>query len=197
MAQAIQKNDHLVMIKNEQLLLKAEKLLPRIYEKIIYPQYIITPISDCNHIHGWSAKNVSDTQSYLHKSFQSGDSFILDFGTHCVGYLSFLCQSIGSPQDAPAHLKFTFGETLSEIAESFCDYQGWLSKSWLQQHDEYIDVLPSNISLSRRYCFRYLKIDVVSLSPKYQILFKDIYLKIVSSAPENCLPYHTIPKILC
>src|SRR5690606_15739859 len=91
----------------------------------------------------------------------------------------------GSPPDAPAHLRFTFGETLCEIAEPFSEYEGWLSSSWLQQHDEYIDVIPSTIQLSRRYCFRYLKITVVSLSPKYQLRLTDVTFETVSSAPET------------
>lgn len=77
------------------------------------------------------------------------------------------------------------------MAEPFSQYQGWLSKSWLQGHDEYIDVLPSNITLSRRYCDGYLKIEIISLSPKYQIFFKT-----VSSAPDNCLPYYTTDPLL-
>lgn len=196
MAQTMQRNDHMVMIRDTELLLKAKKLLPTIYEKIIYPKNIITLIQTPNTFHGWQANIISEASSYLNRSFQTGDSFILDFGTHGVGYLSLLCESIGSPPDAPAHLKFTFGETLCEVAEPFSQYQGWLSKSWLQEYDEYIDVLPSNITLSRRYCFRYLKIEIISLSPKYQIFFKNIFFKTVSSAPDNCLPYYTTDPLL-
>lgn len=190
MAQEIQKNDHVIMVRDPSFLAKAETLLPTIHQNIIYPQNIITIVQDSNSVHGYSANIVSEAQLYLNQCFQSGDSFIVDLGTHAVGYLSFLCQSVGSPPDAPAHLKFTFGETLCEVVEPFNQYQGWLSQSWLQQHDEYIDVLPSQVNLARRYCFRYLKIEVISLSPKYKILFKNIIVKTVSSAPNKCINYH-------
>lgn len=196
MAQAIQKNIDAVMVKDNAFILKAKQLQPKIYQKKISPQKIISLINDPSAIHHWSSKIVSDTNDYLNQSFHSGDSFIIDFGQHNVGYLSFLCESTGSPPDAPAHIKLTFGETLCEIAEPFSQYQGWLSKSWLQQHDEYIDILPAKINLSRRYCFRYLKIDIVSLSPKYQILFKDITFNTVSSAPEHCLSYQSSDPLL-
>lgn len=196
MAQAIQKNIDAVMVKDNAFILKAKQLQPKIYQKKISPQKIISLINDPSAIHHWSSKIVSDANDYLNQSFHSGDSFIIDFGQHNVGYLSFLCESTGSPPDAPAHIKLTFGETLCEIAEPFSQYQGWLSKSWLQQHDEYIDILPAKINLSRRYCFRYLKIDIVSLSPKYQILFKDITFNTVSSAPEHCLSYQSSDPLL-
>lgn len=196
MAQAIQKNVDAVMVKDNAFILKAKQLQPKIYQKKISPQKIISLINDPSAIHHWSSKIVSDANDYLNQSFYSGDSFIIDFGQHNVGYLSFLCESTGSPPDAPAHIKLTFGETLCEIAEPFSQYQGWLSKSWLQQHDEYIDILPAKINLSRRYCFRYLKIDIVSLSPKYQILFKDITFNTVSSAPEHCLSYQSSDPLL-
>lgn len=196
MAQAIQKNIDAVMVKDNAFILKAKQLQPKIYQKKISSQKIISLINDPSAIHHWSSKIVSDANDYLNQNFHSGDSFIIDFGQHNVGYLSFLCESTGSPPDAPAHIKLTFGETLCEIAEPFSQYQGWLSKSWLQQHDEYIDILPSKINLSRRYCFRYLKIDVVSLSPKYQILFKDITFNTVSSAPEHCLSYQSSDPLL-
>jgi hypothetical protein len=74
--------------------------------------------------------------------------------------------SAGSP-DAPAHLQLTFGETLSEVCEPFSDYQGWLSSSWLQQQDLWLDVLPAAVDLPRRYCLRYLKVEVKAVSRNF------------------------------
>lgn len=191
MSQAMQKNDDLVMIRDITFISKAENLLPTIHQTIIKAQNIITLVNDPKAVHGWSAKVISPATVYFNQSFQTGESFIIDFGQHGVGYLSFLCDAVGSPPDAPAHIKFTFAETLSELAEPFGQYQGWLSKSWLQEHDEYIDVLPAQITLSRRYCFRYLKIEIVSLSPKYNLTFKDLEFKTVSSAPKYCIECQT------
>lgn len=185
MSQAIQSNSHMTMMREPVFLNKAAELTPVIRRRKTCPLNAIRLCEDPQAVHGWSMEPIDTADAYLQKSFSTGDSLILDFGTHGVGWLTFACDYTGSPPDAPAHLRFTFGETLCEIAEPFSEYEGWLSSSWLQQHDEYIDVIPSTIQLSRRYCFRYLKITVVSLSPKYQLRLTDVTFETVSSAPET------------
>ena len=188
MSQAIQQHHNLTMHRDEQLLATASALMPTLYSQAISPVSVINTVPDSHALHGWRAEKVADASAWLKQSFSPGDSFILDFGTHGVGWLNFSCEASGSPPDAPAHLEFIFGETLCEMAEPFSDYQGWLSSSWLQQHHEYIDVLPADITLARRYCFRYLKVRVVALSPKYQLRFNHITLNSVSSAPDEYPP---------
>lgn len=90
MAQAIQNNANAIMIKNNAFILKAEQLQPVIYQNKITPQNIISLINDPSAIHNCSSQFISDAEHYLHQSFHSGDSFIIDFGQHNVGYLSFL-----------------------------------------------------------------------------------------------------------
>jgi hypothetical protein len=68
-----------------------------------------------------------------------------------------------------------------EIAESFDDYNGWLSRSWLQDEIINIDVLPTEIQLPRRYAFRYLKIVVIDTSERYKVTFSDIHCSSVTS----------------
>jgi len=183
MSQAIQQHHNLTMLRDEQFLANASALMPTLHSQAISPVSVINPVADSSALLGWRAEKIADASTWLTKSFSPGDTFILDFGTHGVGWLNFSCEAAGSPPDAPAHLEFIFGETLCEMAEPFSDYQGWLSSSWLQQHHEYLDILPADITLARRYCFRYLKIRVVALSPKYQLRFKQITLNSVSSAP--------------
>lgn len=129
---------------------------------------------------------MSTLAAFYQRELSSGDSVIIDFGNHYVGYLHFLCQSAGSPPDAPAHLQLTFGETLSEVCEPFSDYQGWLSSSWLQQQDLWLDVLPAEIDLPRRYCFRYLKVEVKAVSRKFRLQFTQIEVNAVTSASGAC-----------
>ncbi|PLR45214.1 hypothetical protein CYR52_14510 [Chimaeribacter arupi] len=52
-------------------------------------------------------------------------------------------EPVGSPPDAPAHLHVTFGEIIDEVAETLTGYHGWLSTSWFQQQDIYLNVLPA------------------------------------------------------
>src|SRR5690606_2535703 len=97
--------------------------------------------------------------------------FILDFGDHLVGHLTFSLRSIGAPADAPVRLKFIFGEMPCEVAENFDHYDGWLSRSWLQDEIVNFDILPGQFTLPRRYTFRYLKIEVIAPSRKFKIAF--------------------------
>jgi hypothetical protein len=82
----------------------------------------------------------------------------------------------------------TFGETLCEVCEPFSDYQGWLSSSWLQQQDLWLDVLPAAVDLPRRYCFRYLKVEVKAVSEKFRLRLNQIQVNAVTSATQTCPP---------
>ncbi|UUZ86331.1 hypothetical protein LJK88_24770 [Paenibacillus sp. P26] len=85
-----------------------------------------------------------------------------------------------------------------EVAESFDTYSGWLSRSWLQEETVYVDVLPAEIRLPRRYCFRLLRVVVLDTSRKYTVGFTDIHCTAVTSADvakPKPLPEH-IPQDL-
>ncbi len=53
------------------------------------------------------------------------------------------------------------------------DYNGWLSKSWMQEELIHVDNLPVDLKLPRRYSFRYVEIRVVDTSPKWSVKFSD------------------------
>lgn len=196
MTQAIQQNPGMKMVRHSQLLDTAASLKPRLHSQQLRPVRLVTAVADESKIHGWRAQENGTPAELTARELHTGDSVIIDFGTHCVGYLSLACHTAGSPPDAPAHLRLTFGETLCEVAEPFSDYQGWLCSSWLQQQDEFIDVFPSRLDLPRRYCFRYLKIEVVAVSRKYRLCLDDISVNAVSSAPESCPPCLTNDPLL-
>lgn len=191
MSQAMQHNAEVAMTRHPHFLRIAESLKPALHRECHEPQAIIDAQADASATFGWRALPLCTPQQLSQREFTRGDSVIVDFGSHFVGYLALACHSAGSPPDAPAHLHFTFGETLSEVCESFADYQGWLSSSWLQQQDLWIDELPAEIKLPRRYCFRYLKVEVKAVSSKYRLRFARLQVNAVSSAHTACPPSTT------
>lgn len=120
----------------------------------------------------------SDT--YQTPELGAGQSVYFDLGDHGVGYLSFKVESAGSPPDAPCFLKIKAGEKLFELERDFKDYHGQISGSWLQEEYLHLDELPCTVTLPRRYALRYVKVTVLSVSPKYQVKISDAQLKAVS-----------------
>lgn len=118
----------------------AEKLTPDLHESIVLPKSVIEVVADEEAFQGWRTQEMGNISALQSKSFGKDESFILDFGDHQVGYISLSIKSVGSPQDAPLGLKLIFGEMPCEVAEPFDSYDGWLSKSWLQEETIYVDV---------------------------------------------------------
>lgn len=125
-----------------------------------------------------------DISEISNKELQKGDNVILDFGTHIVGYVTLKMKSVGSPQDAPAYIKLKFGEIAKEILEKAEDYDGWISSSWIQEEYIHIDTLPAVITLPRRYAFRYLQVNVIDTSSKWQLVLEKVICKTVSAVEE-------------
>lgn len=178
----IQKIEKQTIAFNDAFTKRADALIPTIYKERRRPKQLVEVVEDSNVIHGWRTDKVGDESDLGEIEFGKGDSVIVDFGDHEVGYVTLKLKSVGSPPDAPLHVKLTFGEMPVEVAEPFSSYDGWLSSSWLQEESIYVDVLPHTLSLSRRYSFRYVKINVIDTSPKYRVVIDDIYCDAVSSA---------------
>jgi len=114
-----------------------------------------------------------------------------------LGYVSFDIKSAGAPADAPALLRLKFGEQLCEIGEDSSTYNGEISSSWIQEELIHIDVIPSRVSLPRRYAFRYMEIFVKDTSPCYKIKIDNIICESVSSADMNVVePLKTDDEML-
>ncbi len=132
---------------------------------------------------------VIDT-SVFDKALNENDSLILDFGRHLTGHLFLRLGSIGSHADAPVKLKINFAERLQELDEDIDNYKGWICKSWIQEEQVYVDVIPGTLELKRRYAFRYVRIEVLAISGKFSLTFKEAYAVALSSANFNNLdPY--------
>lgn len=184
--------------KNEEFLAEAKRLKSDFINDKNYPKFIIKVKEDQNHFQGWKTERNGSIEKLAQKTLAKGDSVILDFETHQVGYLNLSIKTAGSPPDAPFRFKLTFGEMPCEIGEDFADYDGWLSSSWLQEEVITLDVLPTEITLPRRYAFRYLQIEVIDTSSKYEVVFDQISCTTVTTANQDkveALP-ESIPKNL-
>ncbi|MDW8847265.1 sugar hydrolase [Erwinia sp. MMLR14_017] len=187
MSQGIQRNSEVIFQRNTHFLSTAANLVPRLQQSHCAAVSLVKAVADASQVHGWRTEICGAPASLANRELAAGEEIVVDFGMHCVGYFGLRCEAAGSPPDAPAHLQFIFGETPAEVAEPFSDYDGWLSSSWLQQEDIYLDVLPELVRLPRRYCCRYVKIKVISTSAKFTLRLSDIHLTTVTSADPSTL----------
>lgn len=118
-----------------------------------------------------------------------GDHTVLDFGDHFVGKVKIKFSFVGSPPDAPAFVKLKFCEHKSELDEDTTNYNGWISKSWIQEEYVHIDDIPSELKLERRYAFRYIRIDVINISSKYRLVAEKATVVSQTSAKNEVKPY--------
>lgn len=102
-------------------------------------------------------------------NLNKNDKIILDFGEHCVGHLKLHLESFGEPMDSPLYLHFKFAEMPVELAIDSSTYHGWISSSWIQEEYIHLDSLPYDLSLPRRYSFRYVEITVIDTSSKWSV----------------------------
>ncbi|MCD8012589.1 MAG: cellobiose phosphorylase [Lachnospiraceae bacterium] len=120
----------------------------------------------------------------------SGESLLLDFGDHQVGYLKMRLGYTGSHPDAPVWLRIRFAERLQELKEDVNVYHGWISKGWIQSEEVHIDVLPAELVMPRRYAFRYVLIEVLDVSSRFRLKVEEVSCRAVSSADDSRLkPY--------
>ncbi|MFB5268675.1 sugar hydrolase [Paenibacillus enshidis] len=197
MSEILQKRDGLIIKKNEAFAAKAEALKPVLLQREQRPQHIVQVVSDERVIHGWRVERETSAESLPARVLGKGEQIIVDFGDHLVGSLSMSIKPVGSPPDAPLYLKLTFGEMPVEMAVPFSEYDGWLSRSWLQEEYAHVDVLPGVIKLDRRYSFRYLKLEVLDTSPKYKVSVEDICCTTVTSGDRDRVGGldHTDPEL--
>ena len=170
-------------IDDSYLLDKAEKLSPILHHQIKEP------------VGGFQLKERYSTEAEgielrnLTKiAMGKGQNLCLDFGTHYVGYVTLYLGYTGSHPDAPAFLKLKFAETFEELAKNSDSYNGWLSRSWIQEEYIHVDTLPAKVVLPRRYAFRYLKITIMDTSPKYKVVVRQAELMTESAVDLRTFP---------
>lgn len=183
MAFTFQINNDLQFIHDEALLSMAEVNHPQIKKQTVLPKAVVDVVEDHTKLNGYSvalsSKNIAQLEEY---SFKRDEKLILDFGDHRVGTFKIDIDQTGSPMDAPLYLRLKFAEIPAELAVESSDYNGWLSRSWIQEETVHIDELPATLKLPRRYSFRYVELKVIDTSPKWQVIFSNPVVTTESSA---------------
>ena len=169
-------------MNNAKLLDIAEQLTPTLHHEIHEP------------VGGFTLKERYSSEAeeiVLHKvhhiAMGKGENLCLDFGNHMVGYLTLDFSYTGSHPDAPAYLKLKFAETYEEVCENSDVYNGWVSRSWIQEEYVHVDVLPARIRIPRRHAFRYLKITTMDTSVKYKLVVRHAECLTETSADDKRL----------
>lgn len=171
---------NMIRVSNKKFLKKAEKCRPELGECKVSPVRIAEIVykEDKTYPEAVTRDSIERLSEY---HLKKGDKICLDFADHQVGYVTFDMASVGSPQDSPAYIRIKFGEIAKELTERSEDYNGWISRSWIQEEYIHIDVLPISIELPRRYAFRYLEIEVLDTSAKWQLQIRDVSCRSVSA----------------
>ena len=156
------------------------------------PVAIVEPLQQAENPMRFAMQTIAEGAQSGQKIWKEGDSFIVDFGVHMTGYLSFQIVPTGSVADSPVRLRLTFGEVPTDVAEPLYPYSAWISAAWLPEEIITIDDLPQLYRVARRHAFRYVKFEVIAASRRFGVRFEDMTGIAVTSAkseptllPEN------------
>lgn len=158
---------------------KAKACEPILKETMVYPKSIVR--IEKNGKEYPDADVIDQAENMAGHHLGKGENMCLDFGDHQVGYVTLHLASVGSPQDAPAYIRLKFGEIPREMTERSEDYDGWISRGWIQEEYIHVDVLPAVLELPRRYAFRYMEIEVVDTSLKWKLVVENVVCRSVSA----------------
>ncbi|KAL5590954.1 hypothetical protein FOBRF1_014511 [Fusarium oxysporum] len=161
----------------------ANDLQPKLHRCARAPQRIVEFEKASQSFFGVKACAVDHDINDL--SWGKGSDFILDFGIHMVGYLSFHLDYVGQNMDAPCRLRLTFGESPLDVTMDMNNVNTWISTAWIPDEVINIDICPQTISLSRRYSFRYLRVQIIDTSPKFKVSFSNVQCESVSAVSQD------------
>ena len=168
-------------MKNLEFLNKALACLKPVNEQDVAPVGTVTVMDDNGQ------PEVSPATDYASRELRAGDRITLDFGDHFVGYFRMKLGYTGSHPDAPVLLRLRFAENAKELLEKKEEYHGWVCPSWIQDEQIHVDIVPSVVSLPRRYALRYAEIEVLEISSKFNLVIEDVKLRAVSGADDSKL----------
>lgn len=192
MAFTFQINNDVQFEHDQQFLKKSADFRPELRHTVVQPKALVALQKDAHRLEGWGVRTVAAISKLSEQKLKRDDRVVLDFGDHQVGRFSMDVQAVGSPMDAPLFFKLKFAETPAELAQKSEDYDGWLSRSWIQEEYVHLDTLPAKLELPRRYSFRYVEITVIDTSPKWQACFSHPVVTTDSSADYDQV---TVPKL--
>ena len=168
---------------------KAEAATPPLLRTRREPVGLVRVEKDPAAFQGWKAVREGDVADLEKRPLGVGDSFILDFGEHLTGQLTFRVAPASYPIDAPIRLAFLFAEVPAELGEPLDPHPtNSLSRSWMQDEVINIDDTPAEVRLPRRYAFRGVKVTVVAGSPHAKFHLSGFAAEAVSSADESKVP---------
>lgn len=174
---------------------KAQALMPALHSVEQEPLALVKMIPDPAQILRFRVEKDASIADFATRSFRKGDSFILDFGGHRTGHLSFDLETVGREPDAPARLKLTFGEVQPDVAEPLHPYKGKISEAWLPEEIITVDYLPQSVKMPRRHAFRYVRIDVIDTSPGFAVKFGNVRAHAITSAGPMPAPMGPTPRL--
>ncbi len=188
--------DYYTQSEREHWLRQAEKNKPVLASRIVQPTRLVRMEPDVQAFQGWKTVPAGEVTSFYSTSVKSQPAFILDFGEHLTGYVSFAVSPMQPTPDAPARLRLTFGEVPSELATPFDPYPGGLSRAWLQDELVTVMTVPDTITLPRRLSFRYVKVELVH-APSYDFAVSHIECRAITSASQTTPPLpSTVPALI-
>ena len=166
-------------MKNQEFLNKALRLLPTLKETKVEVAQTVEVYKEDSEI------KIEKTETYSDKQLNKGSRIYLDFGNHQVGYLHLKLGYTGSHPDAPVWMRIHFAENPVELFENAKNYRGWICSSWIEEEQIHIDTIPSEIKLPRRYAFRYVMIEILDLSSKFNLVVENAFCIAVSSVDDE------------
>lgn len=158
---------------SEVYLNKANERTPQLHYQNIAPSKIVEIVSQTDVLGNFGTSIIDTVENISDHTLGREESIVLDLGDHYVGTFSIDIDSVGSPMDAPLYLQVKFAEVAAELEYKFEDYDGWLSKSWIQEEYFHLDELPATLSIPRRYSCRYIQLKVIDTSPKWKAMFSN------------------------
>ena len=173
--------------ERSQWLQKAQENIPVLSETLKQPKGVVNIVKDEAAYQGWKVVPASPVQTFYKESLKEQSGAIIDFGEHITGYFTFTVSPLKPTPDAPARIKFTFGESPAELMTSFDNQDTGLSRAWLQDEIVTVMTVPDTITISRRLAFRYVKIELLH-APSYEFTVSDMSCKAVTSATSEPEP---------
>ncbi len=163
---------------------KSYGYLPELHVSKRLPLQIVQIVTDPEAYQQVRAEKVAEPESWINTPISANKGQVVDFGEHLTGHVQFLIES-NIPAHAPVQIKIKFAEVPAEMDADFNNYEGSLSKAWLQEEIVTLHTLPDTVILPNRYAFRYIQFEVLASAGDMDFFVSNIECRAVSSAGED------------
>ncbi|WP_179858868.1 alpha-L-rhamnosidase-related protein [Lactiplantibacillus plantarum] len=129
----------------------------------------------------------------LHKH----ERLIYDLGALYVGHFQVAIDVAGSPMDASLLMRTRFAEQLQELSVDASRVTSWLPTAWIQDDTRHVELLPTTVQFERRYSCRYIMLEPVGQSLKWQPVLADAEFRAASAVLKQAVqPFSNDPPEL-